>query len=283
VRVAAVLLLGACGDRAQESPTPQTYEWPERLNYRLEHVTELQREARAVQRFESFKVLKLTLREDQFVLVYDSVMKTSIVAGGPPQIAPYLPEDTLAFYVPIGRRGEIGRVVAGCDPAVSACAAALPSAVAMEIRRLVPALPTWPVPPGGTWVDTLRFDDAARPGGTRGTFITTYGPVRDTTMGAVRYWMVPWRSVKQAFHRPPSGAGLAPERPLHDAGLSLIDRGRLLPVFATWAGAVSAPNDLRAIGIEASAFRARAYLAGTRFDSLFAAEAPPPDSQRGPR
>jgi hypothetical protein len=114
-------------------------------------------------------------------------------------------------------------------------------------------------------------------------FITTYGPVRDTTMGAVRYWMVPWRSVKQAFHRPPSGAGLAPERPLQDAGLSLIDRQRLVPVFATWAGAVSAPNDLRAIGVEASAFRARAYLAGTRFDSAFAAEAPPPDSLRSPR
>ena len=78
---AATVVLGACGDRTQESPTPQYYAWPERMNYRLEQVTELQREARAVQRFESFKVLKLTLREDQYVLVYDSVLKTSLVAG----------------------------------------------------------------------------------------------------------------------------------------------------------------------------------------------------------
>ena len=32
---------------------------------------------------------------------------------------------------------------------------------------------------------------------------------------------------------------------------------------------------LRAIGIEASSFRARAYLADTPFDSAFAAERPP--------
>jgi hypothetical protein len=277
------VLLGACGDRTQESPTPQYYAWPERMNYRLEQVTELQREARAVQRFQSFKVLKLTLREDQYVLVYDSVVKTSLVAGQPPRIAPYLPEDTLGFYVPVGRRGEIGRVVAGCDPAARECAAALPSAVAMEIRRMVPGLPLWPIPPGGVWEDTLLFDDAARPGGTRGTFITAYGPVRDTIIHGVRYWLVPWRSVKRAFHRPPSGAGFAPEVPLEDAGVTLIDRRRLLPVLSTWAGASAAPAALRAIGIEASAYRARAYLADTPFDSAFAAGSPPPESLGGPR
>jgi hypothetical protein len=276
------LLMAACDDRMVESPTPQYYAWPERVNYRLEHVTELQRDARAVQRSETFKVVKLTRREDQYVLVYDSVWKTSMVAGGPPQVAPYLPEDTLAFHVGLGRRGDLGRVVAGCDPAVAACAAALPSVVAMEIRRIVPGLPMWPVPPGGTWVDTLPFDDATRPTGTRGTFVTMYGPVRDTTMGGVRYWMVPWRSRKVAFHRPPGGAGLAPETPVEDAGLTLIDRQRLLPVFATWAGAVTAPAALRAMGIEASAYRARAYMAGTPFDSAYAAE-PPPESLRSVR
>jgi hypothetical protein len=267
-----------------ESPTPQYYEWPERLNYRLEHVTELQRDAQPVQRFESFKVLKLTRREDQYVLVYDSVLKTSIVAGQPPQLAPYLPEDTLAFHVPLGKRGDIGRVVAGCDPAVPACAAALPSAVAMELRRIVPGLPMWPVPPRGTWVDTLPFDDASRPNGTRGFFITRYGPVRDTTIGGTAYWMLPWHSVKVAFHRPPGGAGFAPERPTEDDGLTLIDRRRLLPVFTTWAGAVPAPPGLRAIGIEASAFRARAYLSGTPFDSALAAPPPEPaESGQGQR
>lgn len=272
--LSALLLLG-CGDRSAQSPTPMFYDWPDSLNYRMEHVLELQREARPVQRFESYKVLKLTVREDHYVLVYDSVVKTVLVPGAPPQLAPYVPEDTLAFYVWLGRRGDLGRVVAGCDPVLPECAAALPSGVAMEVRRLVPGLPIWPVPPGGTWVDTLRFDDASRPAGTRGTFVTTYGPVRDTSMGGVAYWMVPWQSVKQAFRRPRDGAGFLPERPSEDQGLTLIDRRRLLPVFATWVGAIAAPRELRSIGIEASAFRSRIYLVDSPFDSAFAPAAVP--------
>ena len=285
--VVGALLGVGCDNRTAQSPTPTYYAWPDRLNYRMEHVAELQRQARPLQRFEAYKVLKLTVREDhQYVLVYDSVLKTSQVPGEPPRIAPYLPEDTLAFYVELGRLGELGRVVAGCDPALAACAAALPSAVAMEVRRMVPRLPVWPVPAGGTWEDTLRYDDAARPGGTRGTLITRYGPVRDTAMGRASYWMVPWRSSKQAFRRPPEGAGFAPEQPAEDAGLTLIDKQRLIPVFSTWAGAIGAPPELRAIGIEASAFRARVYLAGSPFDSAFAAEgarARPPDSAKAAR
>jgi hypothetical protein len=280
------VLLGAlcaagCQDRTAQSPSPQYYRWPERMNYRMEHVTELQRDARAVQRLEVFKVLKLTVRESQYVLVYDSVLKTSLVPGAPPSLAPYLPEDTLAFYLALGRRGELGPVVAGCDPALPACDAALPSTVAMELRRFVPRLPVWPVPAGGTWMDTLRFDDTARPGGSRGTFVTAYGPARDTLIGTVHYWVVPWRSWKQAFHRPPNGAGFAPEQPAEEAGLTLIDKSRDLPVAATWAGAVTAPPDLRAIGIGASAFRTRVWLAGTYFDSVFAAERTPPPGPTG--
>jgi hypothetical protein len=152
--------------------------------------------------------------------------------------------------------------------------------VALELRRFIPGLSPWPVPAGGTWMDTLRFDDTSRPGGTRGTFVTEYGPVRDTAIAGTHYWLVPWRSLKQAFRRPPSGAGFAPEQPAQEAGLTLIDKNRDLPVVATWAGALTAPADLRAIGIQASAFRTRVWLAGTRFDSAFSAErAPrPPDS-----
>jgi len=290
MRRAVTMLLGAlgaagCRDRTAQSPSPQYYRWPERMNYRLESVVELQRDARAVQRLEVFKVLKLTVRESQYVLVYDSVLKTTLVPGGPPQLAPYLPEDTLAFAMSLGRRGELGQVVAGCDPALPACDAALPSTVAMEMRRFVPGLPVWPIPAGGTWVDTLRFDDTRRPGGTRGTFVTAYGPVRDTLIGATRYWLVPWRARKQAFRAPPGGAGFLPEQPTDEAGLTLIDKSREIPVIATWAGALPAPADLRAIGIQASAYRTRVWLAGTRFDSLFAAEraapAPgPPGSAR---
>ena len=283
--VAGAFFAIGCQNRTAESPTPQYYRWPERMNYRYEHVTELQRDARAVQRIEVYKVLKLTVREDQYVLVYDSVLKTSLVSGEPPRLAPYLPEDTLAFSLGLGRRGELGRVVAGCDPALEACAAALPSTVAMEMRRIVPGLPMWPIPTGGTWVDTLRFDDSARPGGSRGTFVTSYGPVHDTVIAGSHYWMVPWRSVKVAFHRPPGGVGFAPERPSDEVGMTFIDKRREVPVMATWVGAASAPPELRAIGIEASAFRARAWLAGTPFDSMFAGAASPrpPDTAKAAR
>ena len=272
--VLAVLLLAACDDKTVQSPNPMYYAWPERFDFRMEQVSELQREARPVQRLEAHKVLKFTVREDQYVMVYDSVLKTTIVPGGPAQLAPYLPEDTLAFYLELGRRGDLGRVVAGCDPALPECAAVLPSSVAIELRRMVPSLPMWPVPRGGTWTDTLRFDDAGRPSGTRGTFVTTYGPVRDTSMGGAEYWLVPWHTIKRAFRRPFAGAGLAPEQPAEDDGLTLIDKRRLLPVFSTWAGAAGAPRELRAIGIEASAFRARVYLVDSPFDSAFAPSRP---------
>ncbi len=270
----AVLALAACDARVVESPTPAYYAWPARLDYRMEHVAELQRDARPVQRLEAHKLIKLTVREDQYVLVYDSVLKTALVPGEPVAVAPYLPEDTLAFYVDLGRRGDLGRVTAGCDPVVPACATVLPSAVAMELRRIVPGLPVWPVPVGGTWTDSLRFDDAARPGGSRGSLVTSYGPVRDTTIGGTAYWLVPWNTRKVAFRRPEAGSGLAPERPVRDDGLTLIDKRRLLPVLSTWAGALAAPPELRAIGIEASAFRTRVYLVGSPFDSAFAPTRP---------
>jgi hypothetical protein len=270
-----VLTMTACESRVAESPTPAFYAWPERVDYRLEQVSELQRDARAVQRAEVHKLLRFSVRDGEYVMVYDSVLKFTVTGGGGgAQLGPYLPEDTLAFHVALGRRGELGRVVAGCDPALPACAAVYPSSVAMELRRFIPGLPIWPIPPGGTWEDSLRFDDTARPGGTRGTMVTRYGPVRDTTIGGVAYWLVPWHASKVAFRRATGGSPIAAERPPQDDGVALIDKARLLPVISSWAGATGAPPELQAIGVEAGAFRARAYLVGTSFDSAFARNRP---------
>ena len=236
----------------------------------MEHVSELQRGGQTVRRFEVRKILRLIVRDRQYMLGYDSVIRVTLLPNGQGQLSPYLPEDTLAFYLDLDRRGYIAEVEPGCDPSVPACAAVLPSSVAMELRRVIPRIPLWEVPRGSTWADTLSFDDARRVGGARGSFVTTYGPVRDTTIGGVDYWMVPWHDARRAFRIPALGTMLAPEQPVEEDGLTLIDKARLLPVFSTWAGTVAAPEQLRAMGIDASGFRARAYLVDSQFDSAFA-------------
>jgi hypothetical protein len=139
----------------------------------------------------------------------------------------------------------------------------------------------WDAPRGATWVDTLAFDDAARPRGTRGTVVTRYGPARDTLIGGRGYWMVGWHSVRTAFRRVSAPLIIAPEQPVEEDGVTLIDKARLIPIFSTWAGALAAPPDLAAAGIEASGFRGRAYVAGSVFDSAFAFEERSPRSPDG--
>lgn len=263
-----------CGDRAARSPSPTEYKWPERISWRMEHVSELQRGGHSIQRFEVRKILRLGVRDRQFMLGYDSVLRLSLLPNGTGQQSPFMPEDTLVFYVDLDRRGDINSLEPGCDPALPTCAAVLPSSVAIELRRVIPRIPLWEVPRGATWTDTLVFDDARRPGGARGTFVTTYGPVTDTTIGPAAYWMVRWHDERRAFRIPAPGALLAPEQPVEEDGLTLIDKARLLPVFSTWAGAVAAPAELRAAGVEASGFRARAYLVDSPFDSAFAGPRP---------
>lgn len=274
-RALAVLCVAAlaCGDRAARAPSPTWYEWPERLDYRVQHVAELQRASRAVERSETRMTLRLRVREAQYLLGYDSVLRLRI-RDGRAALAPLLPEDTLAFYVGLGRRGELAGLMPACDPAVAACAAALPSTVLLELRRIIPALPAWMAPALASWEDTLRFDDAARPFGSRGQVITRYGPVRDTTVHGVEYWMVGWHSRRTSFRRPPGGAGFAPDLPTEEDGLTLIDKQRLVPAFSTWVGVAAAPPALRAAGIDASAFRARTWLVGTPFDSVLAGGGP---------
>ncbi len=153
-----------------------------------------------------------------------------------------------------------------CDPAEAVCGRALPSAVRLELRRLVPSLPALPVPRGSSWTDTLRFDDGARSGGARGTVVTTYTAGRDTTIGDAAHWIIGWRSVRRAFRVGPEG-GIAEEPPVQEEGVTFVEKLRHLPVFAAWAGAAVAPPDLRALGATATGYRGRAYLVPGVFDS----------------
>lgn len=261
-----VVLLGAC-NQAERAPNPTAYHWPERLAWHVDYVSEAQRDRVPLLRYAETRTTFLVLRDGQYLGAQDSVLKTSQRPGEPLVLVPYTPEDTLAFYVKLGAHGELTDISLGCDPALPACAEALPSSVALALRRIIPRLPIWEAPQGGGWVDTLAFDDASRPGGTRGTVITSYTGRRDTIIGGQAYWVVGWRATHMSFRRGAGAAGVASETPVEEDGITLVDKRLLLPVLSTWAGAVAAPPQLRALGATASGFRGRAVLGGSPFDS----------------
>lgn len=259
-----------CSGQAARAPTPTVYHWPEQLAWRVDYVSEAQRDRVPILKYAESKTTRLARREGQYLGEQDSVLKTSQRPGGPLLLVTYTPEDTLAFTVRLGTHGELTDMRLGCDPALPECAVALPSAVTMELRRIIPRLPVWEAPSGGGWQDTLTFDDAARPGGTRGTVISRYTGRRDTVIYGREYWMIGWRSLRQSYRQGAGAAGIVAETPVQEDGITLVDKRLLVPVFAIWAGAVAAPPELRAIGATASGFRGRAYLAGSPFDSAYA-------------
>jgi hypothetical protein len=266
VATCGAVLVAAC-NQAERAPNPTAYNWPEQIAYRVDYVSEAQRDRLPILKYAESKTTRLVWRGGQYLGGQDSVLKTSQRPGEPLMLVPYTPEDTLAFYVKLGAHGELTDISLGCDPAVPACAEALPSSVALELRRIIPRLPVWEAPRGGGWVDTLEFDDASRPGGTRGTMVTSYAGRRDTVIGGQAYWVVGWRSVRLAFRPGAGAAGLAAETPVQEEGITLVDKRRQLPVLSMWAGAVAAPRQLQQLGATASGFRGRAYLGGSAFDS----------------
>lgn len=272
--VAAAAVLVACGDTTARAPSPTGYEWPDSFAYRIEYVSDVQGNGRTLLRVVESKRLNLSVRDQQYLAWHDSVLRTSHIPGGQLGVLPRSPEDTLAYYLRLGRYGEVTDVQLGCDPAVPQCADALPSLIRLESRRILPRLSVWEVPRGGRWVDTLAWDDAPRPRGQRGTLVTTYTAARDTTIAGLSYWMVGWTSVRQAVPRADSRgpAGVPAEPPVRESGVTLVDKVRLLPVYSMWAGAVRAPEQFRALGVTVEDVRGRAYLVGTRFDSVFAQE-----------
>jgi len=270
---AASLLAAGC-DKAQRAPNPTAYSWPERIAWHVDYVSEAQRDRTPVLKYAETKTTRLMLRDGAYVGAQDSVLKTSQRPGEPLVLVPYTPEDTLAFYVSLGTHGELKDISLGCDPVLPACAEALPSSVALELRRIIPRLPIWEAPQGGGWVDTLSFDDASRPGGSRGAVITAYTGRRDTVIGGAAYWVVGWRSVRTAFRRGAGVTGFVAEDPVSEEGVTLVDKRRLLPVVSTWAGAVAAPPAMRALGATALGFRGRAFLGGSPFDSTMVRATP---------
>jgi hypothetical protein len=267
--ILAVAFVATACDRTSRAPTPTGYQWPETLSYRLDYVSQAQREREPIFRYTETKTLRLERRDDRYLGGQDSVLKTGARPNEPPHLVSYTPEDTLTFYVKLGRRGELDDVRLGCDPALPECAQALPSAILLELRRVIPRLSTWEAPANSGWQDTVAFDDASRPGGTRGSMITSYTGRRDTTIGGHEYWLVGWRSVRQAFRAGAGAAGMASETPVSEDGVTLVDKRRLIPVLSMWAGAAAAPPAMQSMGATASGFRGRAYLVNSPFDSLY--------------
>lgn len=228
----ATLLLPVlgCGNRSAGAPNPTAYRWPDTFAYRVELGSGASR------------TLRFQVHDAQFLVATDSL------AG---QLAP-AETDTVSFFVSLGRRGELARLQLACDPTVPSCAAELPSRLATLLRRLIPRLPLWEAPRGGSWNDTLQLDDAARPGGLRGELITRYTGRGDTVVGGHGYWVLAWRSERVA------GLPGAATGAVRLEGMSLVDKDRLLPVFSSW----SEP------GAGDSLAGGRARLAGSAFDSL---------------
>jgi len=277
-RLAAALWLAsslsACGGEARKEPTPTAYEWPDSFAYLVEYVSETRSDSFVVARYEEKKIVRFASRDEQFLVWHDSVVKENLLPGRPALIEPYVAEDTLHYYVALDRRGQVTHSEPGCDPGVPACRDALPSALPLEMRRLIPRLPLWAAPRGYTWVDTLVFDDTPRPRGSRGSVVTSYRVSGDTVISGDPMWVVVWRAVRRTFSGVGGSLGIAANVPVEETGLVYIDKDRQIPVFATWAGGVAAPSGMRAMGIRGTGFRGRAYLAGSIVERLLSA--PPP-------
>jgi len=261
----ALAALAGC-DAGSRAPGPMQYRWPEQLAWRIEYVAQTLAGERPLLRYAETKLMRVVDRGGTWVVGFDQILKTSQVPGDSMQLVPLAVEDTLDFFVDIGGRGELASATLGCDPVVPACADALPSSIRLEMRRIVPRLSVWPVPRGGSWMDTLAFDDAARPRGSRGHVVTRYTSAADTVIGANEYWAITWQSLRTSFRRPQGMSGLAPDVQVEEVGLTLVDKGRLVPVFTTWAGALAAPLAPRQMGATGTGYRGRAYLMGSPFD-----------------
>lgn len=272
VLLAFGLSLGACGDDGSQVASPTTYAWPDSFSFLIEYVSESRADTLVVSRYEERKALRFAVREDRYLAWYDSVIKESLAPGREVVVEPFVPEDTLHLYVELGRRGEITRAEMACDPEVPACREALPSALPLQLRRLVPRLPVWAPPRGYVWEDTLAFSDAPRPRGARGSVVTSYRVTGDTLIAGSRFWVVAWHSIRRTYRDVGGLAGLLPHPPVEESGMVFIDKERQVPVYATWAGGAVAPSGLRAMGVTSTGYRGRAYLAGSLVEQLLSPE-----------
>jgi hypothetical protein len=225
-----------------------------------------------VARRQETKELRFVVRYDgTFAVWRDSVRATETRPGAAPsEVAPW-PEDTLHYFVRLSRWGEFLSIEPSCDPAVTACREAPPSALPVELRHLIPRLPVWWPPKGAQWEDTLAFDDLPRPRGARGTWAAVCRAARDTAVGEKAYWIVTWHAVRRAVRGGPGGAIVA-EPALEENGRVFVDKQLLIPALAEWWGTTPPPPDLRTLGATRTAIRGRAVLVGSGLDALPFAE-----------
>jgi hypothetical protein len=274
IRVVAIVsvtaALVACRDEGRVAPSPTVYAWPDSFAFKMEYVAESRSDSALVVRYEERKELRFAVHDDRYLVWHDSVVKETLGPRRPTVVEPYAPEDTLPYYVELSRRGQVARAEPGCDPALPACREALPSALPLELLRLIPRLPVWSPPKGSEWKDTLVFDDTPRPRGGRGSVVTSYRVAGDTVVAGTPLWTVLWRSTRRTYGMAPGLTGMTVDAPVEETGLVYIDKDRELPVFATWAGGMAAPPALRALGVTGTGFRGRAYLAGSIVERLLA-------------
>jgi len=263
--VLVALLLGACANESARAPNPTSYSWPDSFAFRVEHARETLRDTEVVAREEEAGRLLFAVRNDRYLVWHDGISRRASLAGAAPSGGRLETGDTLHYYVRLTRVGTFERIEPDCDPTVAECAATLPSALPMELRHVIARLPVWWPPKGHRWVDTLAFDDLPRPGAARGRVVTTYRDQRDTVVAGRPCWLVHWRARTDAERK--VGGAMVPDPPVEEQGDVLVDKQVLMPVFAAWHGAPAA----RTAGATATAFRGRAWLVGSVFDSLQAA------------
>lgn len=264
--IGGTLLTLGCGDETARSPSPVGFRWPDRFAYRFDYVSETKRGSELLMRYEERKVIRFLVREDRYLVSQDSVLKVRLVTGRPATQEPYVPEDTVQFYLTLGRLGELTHSEPGCDPASPPCADALPSSLPLQLRELIPRLPVWAAPAGATWSDSLPFDDTPRARGARGYALTSYRSAGDTLVSGRSYWVVRWTSVRRAFRSAPTTLGMTADPPIQQEGVVFVDKERQVPVYAAWVGVLAAPPELRAMGVSGTGFRGRAYLPRSPFD-----------------
>ena len=257
-------MLGGCTNESARAPNPTGYDWPDTFSYRVEVITETVGDTGALSRYDQATLLRFAARDDRYLVWNDSLSRNEPGPGAAPQGARALVDDTLRHFIRLSRLGEFDEIEPDCDAEVATCRDALPSALPLELRRVIPRLPVWWPPRGHEWVDTLRFDDLPRPDGARGALITTYRDLPDTVLAGRSYWLVGWKSRKLASR--PSGGEMVADATVEEYGDVLVDKLSLVPVFAGWYGALAAPPALRAVGVTATAFRGRAWLVGSALD-----------------
>ena len=255
--LAVTVVVGGCGNESGRAPVPPHYAWPDSLAYHVTTAADVGAGRSAPTRIAWSGVLRLRVRNVRYLVWNDSVIETRSVGGAVPAAAPLGPEDTVRHFLKLTRFGALDDIQPDCDPSVAACGNVLPSALPRRLRHLIPPLPVWWPPRGYGWVDTLRFDDRPRPGGTAGSVVTTYRAIRDTAVAGRPCWRVAWRSVTVTRGL----AGPVPA-PMIETGVVLVDEGALVPALAWWRGSRAAA------GGGTTSWGGSARLLGSAFDSV---------------